>query len=89
MVKIIYEGVGREETRQRESLGMSLSDQNLVFDSNFVKYFVEREKMRNISSLFIPKYIFVFVDPNAGAKGDNHSHMAIVSLAYIADTYVV
>jgi hypothetical protein len=89
LVKIIYEGVGREETRQRESLGMSLSDQNLVFDSNFVKYFVEREPMRCVSSVLIPDYIFVTVDPNAGAKGDNHSHMAIVSLAYIADTFVV
>ena len=89
LAKLIYEGVGRGETRQRESLGLSLTDQNLVFDQVMVESFVKRSSFSDLRPTFRPTHIFMAVDPNAGSSGDSHSHMAIVTLAYMCDQVVV
>jgi hypothetical protein len=85
LAKLIFEGVGREETRQRESLGLSIGDGNLVFDPAIVKAFVKRSTFHDFRPTARPTHLFMGVDPNAG--GENH--MAIVTLAYMYDRVVV
>jgi hypothetical protein len=89
LAKLIYEGVDREETRQRESLGLALTDSNLVFDQTQVEAFMKRSLFKYLRPTFQPTHLFMVVDPNAGSSGESHSHMAIVTLAYICDQLVV
>ena len=89
LAKVIYEGVDREETRQRESLGLAMTDQNAVFDKEVLDAFVQRPTMKNLSPTLAPTHLFMVVDPNGGSTGETHSHLAIITLASICDTIVV
>lgn len=89
LIKHIYEGVGREETRQRESLGLNLADKSLVFDQNQVAHLFNLPPVSKLRSGFQPTIVYMGVDPNAGSAGVTHSHMAIVTVAEIMDITMI
>lgn len=81
---LIYKALKMEKVGERELCGISDGSEGMAIDAKLIKRFSEK-------SFFIgesynrPKYIGIFVDPNAGGK----SSMGIISVALINGALVV
>lgn len=82
--RLIFKALNMERAAERELGGMTASSGNLAFDANSMKRLRRRDLFGGVEGTQ-PKYIGVFVDPNAG--GDNE--MAIVSVCLVNGAFVV
>ena len=69
----------------RESMGLLLSSEDKIFDKDMIGKMDHRPMWYNKSRECMPTHIFMSVDPNAGGT----SQMAIVSMAWVKNTYMV
>lgn len=84
VAKLIY-GEEEEDTRVTESLGVALGDQDCIFEQSWIRTLSRKIRWANDSPVYMPKVIFMACDPNSGGS----SHMALVSIAFIANRFVV
>ena len=81
---LIYKALKMEKAGERELCGISDSNSGMALDMKLIENFSKREFFIG-ESYNKPKYIGVFVDPNAGGV----SSIAIVSVAIVNGAFVV